>query len=125
MNRLRKVLLIDDDPVQLRIRDAVLRGAGFSTDTATTAEDALALLRSQAGTEVGLVITDHVMPHLRGAEFVHLLRDARPDLPVVVISGLPLPDLEAEYAGLDVTCRMKPCLPGDLIALVGEIVKPS
>ena len=41
------ILLIDDNPVQLRAREAVLRHAGFDTRTATTQESALALLHSK------------------------------------------------------------------------------
>ncbi len=125
MIRVSRVLLIDDDPVQLRIREAVLRGAGFSTDVATSADSALALLRSDTGSSIGAIITDHVMPDVSGAQFVQTLRDVRPELPVIVISGLPLPDLEAEYAGMNVACRMKPCPPDELIALVGSIVGRS
>ena len=43
---MQRVLLIDDSPVQLHAREAVLRDAGFDVEVAATAESALALLRS-------------------------------------------------------------------------------
>jgi DNA-binding response OmpR family regulator len=73
-------------------------------------------MRSEVGREkIGLVITDHLMPGMDGVEFVKQLRSFNPDVPVIVISGLP--DADAEYAGLNVIFRVKPCDPEDLIAL--------
>src|ERR1700704_4023445 len=43
-----QVLIIDDDPAQLHVREAVLREAGFSVFTTSTAEAALELLRDPA-----------------------------------------------------------------------------
>ena len=68
------------------------------------------------------MITDHLMPGMSGADFVRALRKTHPQLPVLVISGLE--EAEQEYAGLNVTFRMKPLLPDNLLetveALVGE-----
>lgn len=111
------VLVIDDNPVQLRARDAVLRNAGFETHVATNQASAMALLRSEpAGSRIGAVITDHIMPGRSGGEFVRELRGARPGIPVIVITGMA--EAEGEYEGLDVTFRQKPCPPEELIGLV-------
>jgi CheY-like chemotaxis protein len=112
---LATVLLIDDNPVQLRAREAVLRKAGFDTYTATTQESALALLRSKVPEAIGAIITDHIMPGSSGREFVRALRTTRPGVPVIVITGLA--EAEDDYRGLDVTFRQKPCPPEELIAL--------
>jgi CheY-like chemotaxis protein len=113
---LTAVLLIDDNPVQLRAREAVLRNAGFETHIATTQESALALLRGQAEGGIGAIITDHIMPGSSGAEFVRALRAAKPGVPVIVITGLA--EAESDYRGAGVTFRQKPCPPEELIALV-------
>ncbi len=89
----------------------------MQVQVATSASSALALLRSPAaGTQIGTVVTDHIMPEASGAEFVRMMRQANPDVPVIVISGLA--EAEEEYAGLNVTFRQKPFPPGELIALV-------
>jgi len=110
------VLLIDDNPVQLRAREAVLRNAGFVTHIATTQESALALLRSEISGDLGAIITDHIMPGRSGAEFVRALRAAKPGVPVIVISGMA--EAESDYEGATVIFRQKPCPPEELIALV-------
>lgn len=114
------VLLIDDNPVQLRAREAVLRNAGFETRIATTQESALALLRSKVSEGIGAIITDHIMPGRSGAEFVRALHTAQPGVPVIVITGLA--EAEGDYRGLGVTFRQKPCPPEELIALVRSAI---
>jgi len=110
-----QVLLIDDNALQLSVRETVLRNAGFSVCVATTAESALASLRI-LGERISLVITDHIMPGCNGTEFVRRLRKENHWVPVIVLSGLP--EAESEYEGLDVVFRQKPVPPLELIALV-------
>jgi DNA-binding response OmpR family regulator len=112
---LRPILLIDDNPLQLKVRETVLRQAGFQVSVATTAESALATLRALPD-RVGLIITDHLMPGTSGSELVRQVRAARIQVPVIVLSGLA--EAEPEYEGLDVTFRVKPYPPTELIALV-------
>jgi CheY-like chemotaxis protein len=114
---MKQVLLLDDNISQLTVRELVLRKGEIESHVATNAQSALALLRSDAGrAKIGVVITDHLMPDMDGTEFVRQLRTFNPDIPVIVISGLP--DADSEYAGLNVIFRVKPCDPEDLIALV-------
>ena len=115
-----QILLIDDSPTQLRVRELVLRGAGFQVSIATTAESALALLRT-AASKFDVVVTDHILPGASGSDFVRELRAAEPDLPVIVVSGMP--DVQEEYKDLDVIVRQKPLAPQELIELVRSQVR--
>jgi DNA-binding response OmpR family regulator len=112
-----QVLIIDDDPAQLHVREAVLREAGFSVCTSGDAQAALDLLRNPAVTEsLGVIVTDHVMPGASGSVFVKELRRASPQVPVIVVSGLA--EAEEEYSALNVTFLHKPCQPEELIRQV-------
>lgn len=114
---MKQVLLLDDNPAQLLVREMVLRKGGVESHVATNSQSALAFLRTRPGQEkIGLVVTDHIMPGMDGVEFVRELRSFNTDMPVIVISGLA--EAEHEYANLDVIFRTKPCEPEDLIALV-------
>lgn len=114
---MKQVLLLDDDPTQLSVRQLLLRRGGVECQTSTSAEQALELLSSDLGrAAIGAVITDHFMPAVDGAEFVRRLRAFNPLMPVIVVSGLP--DVEDSYRGLNVAFLVKPCDPEDLIALV-------
>jgi CheY-like chemotaxis protein len=105
------VLLIDDNALQLCMRATVLRDAGFLVLTASTAEQAFAALRPSS--PVNAIVTDHLMPGVRGPELVHTVRALHPHVPVIAISGLP--GAESEYAGLNVIFLRKPCRPEELI----------
>lgn len=117
-----QVLLVDDNPVQLGIREAVLRNAGLQVHLASNAESALAALR-ELGDKIGLVVTDHVMPECSGSEFVSRLRQEHPSLRVIVLSGLP--DASREYDGLNVVFRTKPLPPTELIELLRVTLENS
>jgi DNA-binding NtrC family response regulator len=115
---MKQVLLIDDDPAQLSVRQLLLqRMGGIESQTVTQAKIALELLRSESGQATfGAVITDHIMPDVDGPEFVRQLRLFAPEIPVIVVSGMP--EADTLYDGLDVAFLLKPCEPEDLIALV-------
>lgn len=118
------VLLVDDNPIQLSARQQVLSQAGLEVQVATSAESALALLRTLSQSEkVRVVVTDHVMPQATGSEFVQMLRQINPGVPVIVISGMP--EVEKEYEGLNVVFRQKPCPPPELIELVQSAIRNS
>jgi CheY-like chemotaxis protein len=115
------ILLIDDNAVQAATRQTILKRAGYFVIAALNPARALDQIQSgDLPEEIGLVITDHLMPGMSGADFVRSLRQTHPRLPVLVISGLE--EAEDEYAGLDVTFRMKPLLPDNLLETVKQLV---
>jgi DNA-binding NtrC family response regulator len=115
------LLLIDDNAVQAATRQTILRRAGYFVIAALNPARALEQFqRGEFPAEIQLVITDHLMPGMNGADFVRALRRTHPKLPVLVISGLE--EAEQEYAGLNVTFRMKPLLPDSLLETVGRLV---
>lgn len=114
-----QVLLVDDDPLQLRVRNSILHGAGVVVHTATNAESALALLRSMKD-KIGVVVTDHHLSGHTGTDLVREMRVFAPSLPVVVLSGMP--EIEDEYEGLNVIFRFKPFPPDELIKVVQDLL---
>lgn len=107
--------------MQLSVREAVIRGAGFSVVTADSAEQALDLLGDREATAgLRVILTDHVLPGASGDVFVRQLRKFGPSVPVLVISGMD--EAEPQYAGLGVIFLHKPCAPEDLIAEVERAV---
>lgn len=110
-----EVLLVDDNALQLSVREAVLRNAGFQVSVATTGESALATLRVLQK-RIGVLVTDHLMPGCSGSELVRQVRALDDSLPIIVLSGLA--EAQSEYDGLGVIFRPKPFPPSELIALV-------
>ncbi len=116
-----EILLVDDSPIQAATRQAILSLPGRIVAVAESAHRALEILEdAELLDSIGLIITDHWMPDINGPQFVQLLRRRLPTIPVLVLSGLP--DVEAEYAGLDVIFRVKPIAPDQLLALVDSLL---
>ncbi|WP_264048998.1 sigma-54-dependent transcriptional regulator [Methylobacterium flocculans] len=77
------VLIVDDDPVQRRLAEAMVRRLGFEARVAENGEQGLALLR--AGEAVDVVLLDLVMPGgLDGLGVLAEMRRAGIDVPVIV-----------------------------------------
>jgi DNA-binding response OmpR family regulator len=116
-----EILMIDDDPFQLRIRQTILQNAGMVVHIATDVESALVTLQL-VGDKVGVVITDHCLAGGTGADLVRELRRSAPSMPVLVLSGMS--GIEDEYDGLNVSIRLKPFPPDELIRLVQSSLSP-
>jgi DNA-binding NtrC family response regulator len=115
------LLLIDDNAVQAATRQTILKRAGYFVIAALNPERALEQIQDgEFPSEINLVITDHLMPVMSGSRFVRELRRTHPRLPVLVISGLE--EAEREYSGLNVTFRLKPLLPDQLLETVRTMV---
>jgi CheY-like chemotaxis protein len=115
------ILLIDDNAVQAATRQTILKRAGYFVIAVLSPQRALEQMQNREyPAEIKLVITDHLMPGMMGAEFVRELRKTHPQIPVLVISGLE--EAEDEYQGMDVLFRMKPLLPDHLLASVHRLI---
>jgi PAS domain S-box-containing protein len=84
--RLRGRALLVDDEALVRMSTADMLGdLGFEVIEFATAEEALELVRH--GEPVDLLVTDHLMPGMSGADLAREVRLLRPELPVLVVSG--------------------------------------
>ena len=86
-----RILIVDDDPVQRRLMEAMAGKAGYETATADGGEAALALMRADAPA-IGCVVLDLVMPDLDGLGVLAAMRESGLDIPVIV---------ETAHGGID------------------------
>jgi CheY-like chemotaxis protein len=84
MSALRKVLVVDDDPVVGKSFNRVLSGKGYAVITAANGEEALAKLQSES---YDLVFTDLRMPGMDGLEVAERVKASQPWTPVVIVTG--------------------------------------
>ena len=94
------ILYIDDDEAQVFLIKRTLERWGYKVSAYIEQREALAVLL--AGEPFDLVVTDFNMPGITGLEVARLIRDARPELPVVVVSGYITDDLRAQAAAAGV-----------------------
>lgn len=84
------ILCVDDEVTPLTIRKLVLQKAGFCVIAAGSAKDALEILRT---TNVDLVVSDHLMPEMTGAQLAVHVKRMHPAMPFMLLSGVnELPD---------------------------------
>jgi DNA-binding NtrC family response regulator len=79
------VLIVDDDPVQRRLLEAMVRRFGYSTILAETGLVGLSIMRS--GEPIDLVILDLVMPELDGMGVLAAMRESKIEIPAIVQTG--------------------------------------
>jgi two-component system KDP operon response regulator KdpE len=80
----QRILVVDDEPQILRALRATLRGAGYTVETAATAEEALI---SAAAHPPEAVVLDLVLPDGSGTDVCRELRTWT-DAPVVILSAV-------------------------------------
>jgi DNA-binding NtrC family response regulator len=120
----KTILLVDDNAIQAAVRQAILKRNGYFVIAALNPARVLEQLRNgDFLTEIDMVITDHMMPGMSGSAFVREIRGLRPQIPVLVISGLE--DAIQEYEGLNVEFRVKPLQPEHLLECVKGMIGAS
>jgi PAS domain S-box-containing protein len=103
-------LLVDDEDLVRMSTADMLIDLGFEVVEASSAEEAIRLIAE--GLAPDLLVTDHLMPGLSGAELARDLRLKRPDLRVLIVSGYA----EVEGIAHDLPRLTKPFRSADLAA---------
>ncbi len=91
------VLLVEDEDAVRAFAARALRNKGYTVIEAASGEQALALPTEQLN-RVELLISDVVMPNLDGPSLAAALRQSRPDLKILFISGYAEDSLRSNMA---------------------------
>ncbi|WP_445192612.1 GAF domain-containing protein [Sphingomonas sp. Tas61C01] len=86
-------LLVDDEELVRISTASMLSDLGYAVIETASAEEAVRILGS--GQAIDVVVTDHLMPGMTGAELAGHVQSAYPALPVLLVSGY------AELEGVD------------------------
>jgi DNA-binding NtrC family response regulator len=117
------VLVIDDEDVVVRGVGRILESRGLR---AAMAGDMATALAHPAFARCRLVVCDLMLPQHSGLEVMRAIRARRPDLPIIMITGLATPDSVAvalQTGAVDVL--PKPFDEDELLAMIDRVLPRS
>lgn len=120
----RRVLVVDDDAATRQYLSMILESAGYQTMVSADGTDALVAWREHGPFDV--VVTDVMMPQMRGYELARRVRQIQPDIKVLYITGFSdalfaeKPRLWEHEAYLD-----KPCTPDGVLQALSLLEEPT
>lgn len=95
------ILLVDDEPqVVSLVRDMLVR-EGYTVLGASGGAEALEVVRANADKHLDLLLTDIVMPELNGRELADRIREMRPGIKVLYMSGF-MKETILKYYGISI-----------------------
>lgn len=120
----RRVLLVDDDPIIVRIYQDGLTRLGFAV---TAAANGLAAMQALRTSTPEVVILDLMMPKFSGAEVLRFIRE-RPEteaVPVIILSNAYMDPMAQDAARLGANrglLKVK-CTPASMAAVIRELLE--
>jgi PAS domain S-box-containing protein len=111
-----RALVVDDEDLVRLTTSGMLENLGYEAIEASDAIEAERRLRD--GEKFDLVVTDHLMPGVTGAEFAHRIRGTWPHLRVLIVSGYA----DVEGIAPDLARLAKPFREAELADAIRELV---
>ncbi|MGH9053612.1 MAG: hybrid sensor histidine kinase/response regulator [Acidimicrobiia bacterium] len=117
-----RVMVVDDSPGVRQLLAATLASHGFETVVAPGVREALGHLESE---RIDALVVDYSMPGHDGLELVARVREASPGLPIVMVSAVAGPDVQARArrVGVDVYFDKSDLRQGALAATLQALVE--
>ena len=81
-----KILVVDDERVVIRSVEMVLKSEGYEIEGASSGKEAILKMEQNS---YNLVLTDLNMPEMDGITLIRWLRQKRPDVGIVILTGYP------------------------------------
>ena len=110
---------MDDEQTGLTARRLLLSVAGYTVLTATSGSTALRLFSRN---HIDLVITDHLLPDFTGAELTFRMKQLKPEIPIVLLTGLLDPPPGFEHADLLIAKGM---MPAEFLAEIANVLSKA
>jgi signal transduction histidine kinase/CheY-like chemotaxis protein len=117
--RRKTVLIAEDEEAVRELATEFLSSAGYTVLAARDGKEALAIAE-QSDEPISLLVTDVVMPNMRGPELAKQLKRLRPNLKLVYMSGYLEYNRDSEEFLEDAFFLQKPFSRDDLVSKVAE-----
>jgi PAS domain S-box-containing protein len=117
------VLLVEDEPLVRELAARVLREQGYRVLEAINGDEAVQLAQDGAGETIHLLLTDVVMPQMRGKDLANWLKVAQPEMKVLFVSGYTDETIARDGVLEDgIALLQKPFSPAMLVRKVREVL---
>lgn len=122
---MRTILVVDDEPMALKLVQTILEKRGFEVLASTSPKEAVKIFSARCD-RIELLISDIVMPEMEGTQLAQELVTINPELPVLFISGF-VTEHEVELAGSisEFAFIRKPFRPATLVQAVQKMLAGS
>ena len=115
-----KILVVDDERIVLDSCQRVLEADGFEVHLLPSADKALEAMTNE---NFGLLLVDVKMPEHDGMYLMRKVKEKRPDLPLIAMSGYPTPGTIKEAGNMGATTFIaKPFTPDELVRTVRQVI---
>ncbi|AWW75077.1 hybrid sensor histidine kinase/response regulator [Erythrobacter sp. KY5] len=118
-----KILLVEDEDMVRVVAERALSRAGFQVTPCAGGEEGLAAIEGEDGFD--LVVSDVVMPGMDGPAMVREIRKARPDIPVLFMSGYAEESLRKDIDIPNMHFIPKPFSVAAISDKVGEVMRAA
>jgi two-component system cell cycle sensor histidine kinase/response regulator CckA len=119
---MRTILVVDDEPMALKLVQSILEKRGFEVIASTSPKQAVELFEEQPD-RIELLISDVVMPEMDGTKLASRLVEVNPELPVLFMSGFVT---ESEISDTSAIAQFafirKPFRPSTLVQAVQKML---
>jgi CheY-like chemotaxis protein len=116
-----RLLVVDDEPVIVDLLAQTLADYGYRVTARTSSVEALETFRA-GPYDFDLVVSDQTMPQMTGIELTNRIKELRPDIPVILMTGFSQKISSENYQTFGVDgFLMKPVLVGPLTKLIREM----
>ena len=120
---MRRILLVDDDPVVVELYRKKLLNAGFQVDIASDVLSAIKLLHTAPP---DVVVLDVIVPKFSGLEILKFLQsqETLKDVRVIILSSMHFGSEQRAAAAIesDKSLAKSDCTPAILLAAVNEVL---
>lgn len=116
------ILTVDDDPLILKVLDDLVTRAGYQSISTTSADQALRLAVDR---KFAVIIADHNMPDMMGADLLSRFAQSQPNASRILITGIKSLDVVAAAVNSGEIFRFvtKPWISAEMIATLHNAVQ--
>ena len=116
----KKILIVDDNPNMSSLLSEMLEVFDYDSVRASDGNEALDLLKDGS---ISMVITDMRMPNMSGLELLREVKSRFPDLPVVLISGYSVNEVNSQTSDIKADGFLgKPLMMSDVEKLLNSLL---